>query len=114
MLRTYAKTVALGLVTLAVAGVTILGWRLAPSFYHAGLGLLFGYVGFFAPDRGTVRPMVFGLGVLVLVTKTLMVLGVWAMFDHLSHDPIAVTCFVVGVASILASIYLPDGHDEGT
>lgn len=100
------------LAALALAGATVLGWDPATGFYHAGLALLFGYVGFLAPNHGTVRLMVLGLGVLVLVTKTLMMVGFWVAFGHLAHDPIALTCYVVGVASVLASVYLPEGHDE--
>jgi hypothetical protein len=114
LIRTYAKMVALVLAALTVAGITILNWRSATNFYHAGLALLFGYVGFFAPNPGTTRQILMGLGVLVLLTKALMVLALFVGFGHLEHGPIALTCLVVGVASILAAKYLPNGQNGDT
>ncbi len=112
-MKTYAKMVAVVLLVLALAGATILDWRSATNFYHAGLALLFGYVGFFGANHGYVRRMVMGLGVLVLGVKALMVLAEWVGYGHFEHGPVAVTCLVVGIASILAARYIPDDHDGG-
>ena len=79
------------------------------SFYHAALGIMFLYVGFLERDRDSVRLEVGGLGVIVLVSKSLMILALLLAFGYLEHSPMAVTCFVVGISSLLAARYLPDG-----
>ncbi len=113
MIRTYARIAAVVLLVVAIAGLVVLDWSTSAVIYHLGLGLLFAYVGFLAPNHGHVRRMVMGLGVLVLGVKALMVLAVWVGYGHLEHGPVAVTCLVVGISSILAARYIPDDHDGG-
>ncbi len=67
----------MGLLATGVAGFSKL-WGFDPltGLYHVGVGLLFAYAGFLQRDAATVRRMVGGLGVLLLVVKMATVLGV--------------------------------------
>jgi len=58
MIRTYARLAAVVLLAAAVAGLVVLGWSVGEVFYHLGLGLLFGYAGFWQRDTTAVRLMV--------------------------------------------------------
>lgn len=107
MIRTYARVAAGMLLAIAVVGFSILGWRATAAFYHAGVGILFAYAGFFQRDDETVRQIVGGLGVLVLVVKALTIVTPLAWGGPPQHGPIEVTCLVVGLASVLAARYLP-------
>ncbi len=84
-------------------------WGFDPlsGLFHAGVGILFGYAGFFQRDTTTIRQMVGGLGVLVIVVKALMVLALLAGYRHFEHGPIEISCLVAGITSILAARYLP-------
>ena len=73
-LRTYARIAALALLVTAIVGWALPGWQEGVGFYHSFLALLFGYVGFLAPDGVHLRRTVTGLGVLVLVVKAVEVL----------------------------------------
>ena len=107
-LRTYARIAAVALLATAIVGWAVPGWQEGAALYHLFLALLFGYVGFLAPDHLYPRQMVMGLGVLVLVVKAVEVLASWLASGHFLHGPIEITCLIVGVTSIPASIYLPD------
>ncbi len=107
MIRTYARIVAVALVAYSAVGFFILGWGLLPTFYHAGVGLLFAFAGFYQRNGKTVGMMVGGLGVLLLVVKAPMILAPLLWGAHPQHGPIEITCLVVGIASILAARYLP-------
>ncbi len=74
MIRTGAQAAALALVKLSVADLTgVLGWRPMASLYHLGLGLLFAFADFLERDSMLVRWMVGGLGVLLVVVKTVTI-----------------------------------------
>ncbi len=112
MVRTYARIAGAVLLALAVAGFSIWGWRLTANFYHAGVGLLFLYVGFWLRDHATIRQMVGGLGVLLVVVKTITIATPLTWGGPAKHGPIEITCLVVGFLSILAARYLRDGRSS--
>ncbi len=111
MIGTYARIAAVALLAYAVVGLVVLGWGLAPIFYHAGVGLLFAFVGFWhSVNDETTRWMVGGLGVILVAVKVPMIVAPLLLWGgHLQHGPVEITCLVVGIASILAARYLPDG-----
>ncbi len=107
MVRTYARVAGLVLLALAVIGLSFWGWRMTASFFHAGVGLLFFYVGFWLRDSTTIRQMVGGLGVLLVLVKAITIMTPLTWGGPAKHGPIEVTCLVVGISSILAARYLP-------
>jgi hypothetical protein len=107
-IRTYARIAAIVLLAVAVFGLWAWEWRVVSVFYHAGVGLLFLYVGFLLKDTTIVRQMVGGLGVLLVAVKAITILSPLTWGGHALHGPIEVTCLVVGVSSIFAARYLPD------
>ncbi len=114
MIRAYARVVGVVLVSLGLWH--FLGGADAPggtSVYHAGLGALFAYVGFFQRDEITVRRVVGGLGLLILLVKVVIILAPLLWAEVLLWGPIEVTCLVVGVLSILAARFLPDSGSLG-
>ena len=106
MIRTYAQVAAVLLIALAVVGLLGLSWTVASAFYHAGVGVLYAYVGFVQRDAESARLMVGGLGMLLLLVKgiTIVVPLLWG--GSPLHGPIEVTCLVVGISSVLAAKYL--------
>ena len=109
----YARAAGVVLLGVAAAGLFIPGWKAVAIFYHVGVGLLFIYVGFWLRDAVSVRQMVGGLGVLMVVVKTITVFTPLAWGGPPEHGPIEVTCLVVGISSILAARYLPDYRRSG-
>ncbi len=109
MLRLYAGVAAVALLATGVGGLSSL-WGFDPllGFYHAGVGVLFGYAAFFERDAVTVRRIVGGLGVLVLAIKSVTVLITVLVHGVFEHGPVEVTCLVLGIGSILAARYLPE------
>lgn len=109
MVRLYAEVAAVALLVTGVVGFSKL-WGFDPltGFYHVGVGLLFVYAGFFQRDAATVRLIVGGLGVLLLVVKSVTVLAALLVYGRFEHGPVEVTCLVLGVGSILAARYLSD------
>ncbi|QIN78389.1 hypothetical protein GBA65_07470 [Rubrobacter marinus] len=110
MLRLYVRVAAVALLMTGVVGFSNL-WGLGPltGFYHVGVGLLFAYAGFLQRDVATVRHMVGGLGVLLLVVKLASFpIGV-AWFGSFDRGPFEATCLVLGLGSVLAARYLSDG-----
>ncbi len=107
-LHLYARVVALVLLAIGVIGFSGL-WGFGPlsSLYHAGVGALFAYAGFFERDTATVRQIVGGLGVLLLVITTVTVLVILVWFGRFDHGSIQTTSLALGVGSILAARYLP-------
>ncbi len=111
----YARAAAAVLVSVGLAGITgVLSWQFPSGVYHVAVGVFFVYVGFFVPDPETVRQMVGGLGVLLLVVKIVTILVPLLWQEHLYWGVIEVTCVVVGITSILAARYLrfPSQHRE--
>lgn len=111
----YARVAAVVLVLIGLAGTMGgLSWQFPSGIYHASIGLIFGYVGFFMRDLEAVRQMVGGLGVLLLVVKVATILVPLLWQEHLQWGPVEVTCLLVGITSILASRYLrsPSQHRE--
>ncbi len=96
------------LLVVAAAGLSLFGWDEASIYYHACLGLFFLFVGFSKLGSATVRQIVGGLGVLLVVVKGVEVLASWLLPIRYLHGPIEIACLIVGVASILAARYLPD------
>jgi len=111
-IRTYARIAAIFLLAVAVFGFWAWGWRVVSVFYHAGVGLLFLYVGFLLKDTTIVRQMVGGLGILLLAVKAITILTPLTWGGHALHGPIEITCVVIGVFSILAARYLPGDRPE--
>ncbi len=109
MLRLYARIVGLVLILLGVAGlVGAVGVSAAASFYHAGVGILFVYLGFWQRDASVVRAMVGGMGVILLLVKGVTMSAPLLWGEGPLLGPIEMTCLVVGVFSILAAKYLRD------
>jgi hypothetical protein len=76
MLRTYARIAAVALLAVALTGWLVPGWRAGAVLFHAGLALLYIFVGFWPSlSAGIVRQMVGGLGVLLVVVKAIVILG---------------------------------------
>ena len=113
--RYYAQVAAAVLVLMGLAGFTgALSWQFPSGIYHVAVGIFFAYVGFFVRDPETLRQMVGGLGVLLLVVKIVTILVPLLWQEHLHWGPIEVTCLLVGITSILAARYLriPPQHGE--
>ncbi len=115
MLRLYTVAAAVALLATGVAGfMGLWGFDPVSGLYHVGVGALFAYAGFFQGDDATLRRMVGGLGVLLLVVKTATVLGVLLAYGRLEHGPVEVTCLVLGVGNVLAARYLPGDTPTGS
>lgn len=112
MIRTYARIAGVILLAVAAAGFVIFGWETISIFYHAGVGLLFLYVGFSRLEAVTVRQMVGGLGALMVVVKAITIVTPLMWGGPPQHGPVEVTCLVVGILSILAARYLKDGRSS--
>lgn len=83
--------------------------RCGDLYYHAGVGLLFLFVGYARLETTIVRQMVRGLGVLLVAVKGVTILVSWLLpTPYFLHGPVEITCLVLGIASILAARYLPD------
>ena len=116
-MRTYARVAGSVLVLVGLVGLTSLGGlfflpslNLAESFFHVSVGLMFVYVGFLHWDAEALRSVVGGLGVLLIVSKA-VVIGTGLLFgeEHDLFSPTEVICVVVGLGSILAATLLkPD------
>ena len=104
----YARIAGFVLLGIAVVGAAGWDWGFASVSYHAGADLFFLLVGFSRLGTATVRQMVGGLGVLLALVNGAAVLVTWLLPIEYLHGPIEITGLVVGVASILASRYLPD------
>jgi hypothetical protein len=115
-LTAYARLAGIALLLAAASGLALSGWDAASIYYHAGLGLFFLYLGFSGLGATTVRQLVGGLGVLLVVVKGVTILVSWLLPMLYLHGPVEITCLIVGVASILAARYLPDrrGPRRGT
>jgi hypothetical protein len=107
-IATYARIAGIVLLALAVANVVRFGWADASLFYHAGLGLLFFYVGFSRLEASTVRQMVGGLGGLLLVVTAVVTFVSWLLPTEYLHGPLEISYLILGLASFLAARYLPD------
>jgi hypothetical protein len=109
VLRFYARAAAVVLLVTGVVGFSrVWGFDPLTGFYHVGIGLLFAYAGFAQQDTVSVRQIVGGLGVLLLMVKAATVLLTLVVYGRFEHGPVEVTCLVLGVGSILAARYLPD------
>ncbi len=107
-ITTYARIAGVVLLGVAVTGLLVFRWEAASIFYHAAVGLLFLYVGFWLRDTVSIRRMVGGLGALLVVAKTITIVTPLMWGGPPQHGSVEVTCLVVGVLSILAARYLPD------
>lgn len=77
------------------------------------MGVLFAYAGFLQRDTATVRQIVGGLGVLLLLIKAATVLAALVVYGRFEHGPVEVTCLLLGTGSVLAARYLRDGEPRG-
>ncbi len=105
---TYARIAGVVLLGVAVLGLLTLSWEAVSVFFHAAVGLLYLYVGFGLRDLASVRQMVGGLGVLLVVIKTITIATPLMWGGPPQHGAVEVTCLMVGILSILAARYLPD------
>jgi hypothetical protein len=111
MIRQYARVAAVVLLATGAVGFSkVWGFDPLTSFYHVGIGVLFAYAGFFQADATTVRQIVGGLGVLLLVIKAATVLAALVVYGRFEHGPVEITCLVLGAGSVLAARYLRDGE----
>ena len=119
VIRAYARIVGLVLVLVGLAHLSgLLGaaeeassW--GPGLYQLGLGSLFVCSGFLRGSARAVRQMVGGLGVLTLLGTAVDILAPFLVWGGaLLWGPIAVTGLVVGILSLLAASYLPDGTQQ--
>ena len=108
--RAYAWVAAVVLILVGLLGFArAVSWSWLPSLFHVGLGLLFGYAGLFLPRAEDVRRMIGALGVLLVAIKGTATLAILLVLgEDLFWGPTEITCFVVGLASILAAWYLRD------
>ena len=105
----YARAAAVVLVLSGLSGFAhVLSWALLPSFYHVALGLLFGYVGLFVRDKEVMRQTVGILGALMVTVKGITLLALLLLGEDPLWGPTEITCFVVGITSILVARYLRD------
>ncbi len=115
MIRQYARGAAVVLLATGMLGFSGL-WGFDPlsGFYHVGVGILFAYAGFWQRDTAAVRQIVGGLGVLLLMVKSVTVLAALVWSGRLEHGPVEVTCLVLGIGSVLAARYLRGGGPGGS
>jgi hypothetical protein len=104
----YVRIARLVLLAIAAVGLVSWDWSAASVFYHAGLGIFFLYVGFFRLGITSVRQMVGGLGVLMVLVSGMAILATWWLPTSFVLGPIETTGLIVGVTSMLAARYLPD------
>ncbi len=110
MLRTYTKIVGVVLLSMGLAGLAdVVGWQPLTGLYHLVVGLFFAYLGFLQRDVAVIRTVVGGMGVLLLLVKAVTIFSPSLLGDAPLHGPIEITCLVIGLLSILAAKYLPDG-----
>ena len=109
MLRLYARIVGVLLILLGFAGFAgLVDTVVSTNLYHACVGAFFAYLGFWQRDALVVRRVVGGLGLMLLLVKaaTTMVPLLWG--GGILLGPIEVTCFVVGVLSVIVARYAGD------
>ena len=113
-LRSYTRVTSGVFIVVAVVGFvfSFVGYSgfFAPGFpengMHLFLGLLFAFFGFSHSDDTAVRYFVGGMGVLLVAGKGILLAGnLWgpqSIFGTVTE----MLCMVLGVASILAAVYL--------
>jgi hypothetical protein len=67
---------------------------------------LFAYLGFLQRDLEVVRMMAGGMGVLLLVSKVVVILAPLLWGEAPYRGPIEITCVLAGGLSVLAARYL--------
>lgn len=112
MLVTYARIVGVLLILLGLAGFAgLLETVVATNLYHASVGLFFAYLGFLQRDPWVVRRVVGGMGLMLLLVKAVTTVTPLLWGGRLLLGPIEMTCFVVGVLSIVVARLARDGED---
>lgn len=97
------------LVVLGLLGFSgLLGWNPLASTFHLLVGLLYLCATFLLRDALSVRRMIGGLGVLLVVIKVVTIASSALLGGEPLHGPIEITCLVLGFTSILAARLLPD------
>lgn len=115
MLRIYAGAAGSLLLVVGLSGFTVLPkLNAAESFFHAGVGALFVYLGLWQRDRIVVRTVVGGMGVLLLLSKGAVV-AVVLLVNEAPHPfgPVEVVCFAVGMASVIVARLARDPAGAG-
>jgi len=109
----FARIVSAVFIVIGLVGFTnVEGWAWAPSLYHFGLGLLFAYAGYFERERESVLQIIQGLGVLMVAIKGITLLALLLLGGEIRWGSIEVSCFVVGIGSILVARYLRDDQPQ--
>ncbi len=116
-LRRYAQITAAVFIVLSLVGFLsavfdlsgIFGLDVPVNVMHLFVGLIYGYVGFWANETAAVRTLMGGMGLLLLLGKGLLIAGdLWSGHNAFSSVT-EVVCLVVGLTSILAAKYSPAG-----
>ncbi len=110
LLKGYALTVGAGIFVLGLLGFmpsppSPLSLSLPENLLHLGAGSLFGASALLLDDPYQLRGVVFGLGILLVFSKVLIVIARWP--DAGFHMPVVgVICFVSGVGSLLVAAFV--------
>ena len=109
-MRIYSGAAGLILVVFGLLGFSgVLDWNPLASTFHLSVGLLYLCATFLLKDALSIRQMIGGLGVLLVATKVVTIASPTLLGDEPLHGPIEITCLVLGLTSILAARFLPDG-----
>lgn len=105
MLRIYACAAGLLLLVVGLAGFTVLSkLNAAESFFHVAVGAMFVYLGFWQKDRNVVRTVIGGMGVLLLLSKGVVVaIVLLAGNEEPLFGSVEVVCFAVGFLSVVVA-----------
>ncbi len=110
MVWIYSRAAELILVALGLLGFSdVLGWDPLATTFHLLVGLLYFCTTLLLKDELSVRRIIGGLGVLLVVTKVVTIASSALLGDEPLHGPVEITCLVLGLTSILAARFLPDG-----
>ncbi|MDQ3377537.1 MAG: hypothetical protein M3533_11665 [Actinomycetota bacterium] len=110
MLRIYACSAGSVLLMVGLAGFAVLPkMNAAESFFHLAVGALFVYLGFWQKDRNVVRTVIGGMGVLLLLSKGVVVAVVVLVGNEEPlFGPVEVVCFAVGFLSVAVARFARD------
>jgi hypothetical protein len=116
-LRRYAQIAAGVFIVLSLTGFIFAAFNLSGFFgpdlpanvMHLFVGLLYGYVGFWAGEAAPIRTLIGGMGALLLLGKGLIIAADLLSGQDAFSSVTEVVCLVIGSTSILAAKYLPGG-----
>ncbi len=108
-MRIYSGVAGLILVVLSLLGFSgVLGWDPLATSFHLSVGLLYVCTTLLIKDALSVRRIIGGLGVLLVVTKVVTIASSALLGGEPLLGPVEMTCLVLGLTSILAARFLPD------